>query len=138
MDLPVKKILNKHEEECKKFNGSQAVEMPKEGEVLKFTKYEKTIYTPFVIYADLEAIVSPCASADTASHIDVVPCASADTASHIDVVPCASDEEGTSVDVALSDDDSLTNNDAADPLVIKTVKLSEHKACSYGYKVVCT
>ena len=52
-------VLNRHEEECKKFNGSQAVEMPKSGEVVKFTNYERTIRSPFVIYADFEAIVVP-------------------------------------------------------------------------------
>ena len=59
MDLLVKMYLNRHEEDCKKFNGSQAVEMPKPGDVVKFMNYDRTIYTPFVIYADFEAIVVP-------------------------------------------------------------------------------
>ena len=96
-------VLSKHEEECKKFNGSQAVEMPKSGEVVKFINYDRTVMTPFVIYADFEAIV----------------------------VPLLKDEE-------TKDEEIKDEEIKDDPLIIKTTKLSEHKACSYGYKVVCT
>ena len=100
-------ILKRHEEDCKKFNGSQAVEMPKPGDVVKFMNYDRTIYTPFVIYADFEAIV----------------------------VPIPQDQRSKRF-ICRSNTLIMIDND--DPLIIKTTKLAEHKACSYGYKVVCT
>ena len=35
----------------------QAIEMPPEGEITKFKSFRETIKIPFVIYADLEAIL---------------------------------------------------------------------------------
>ena len=114
MILIVKEILKRHEEDCKKFNGSQAVEMPEPGDVVKFMNYDRTIYTPFVIYADFEAIVVPIPQ-DKDSSVDPIP-------------PDNPDNDDESEGLSLNDD----------PLIMKTTKLAEHKACSYGYKVVCT
>lgn len=52
-------ILEKHIENCVVINGSQAVEMPKEGSTLSFTNARNSIACPFAIYADLEAILEP-------------------------------------------------------------------------------
>jgi hypothetical protein len=40
-------------------NGAQAVGLPKEGSTLEFKSLNKTIPVPFVIYADLEALLKP-------------------------------------------------------------------------------
>ena len=38
-------------------NGSQAINMPKQGEnILKFNNFHKQLPVPFVIYADFEAV----------------------------------------------------------------------------------
>src|SRR4051812_34204382 len=52
-----KEILEKHKPLCMVLNGAQAVEFPKEGSALKFQSLQKTLSVPFVIYADLEAIL---------------------------------------------------------------------------------
>ena len=59
-------ILVKHANNCLTINGSQAINMPKQGEnVLKFNtfhkqlpvpSFHKQLPVPFVIYADFEAI----------------------------------------------------------------------------------
>src|SRR6266536_2315918 len=51
--------LEKHMENCMTINGEQAVELPKEGTKLKFVNLSKTISKPFVIYADIEALLIP-------------------------------------------------------------------------------
>src|SRR6266536_1392957 len=51
--------LEKHTENCITINGVQAVELPKEGTKLKFNNLSKTISKPFVIYADIEALLIP-------------------------------------------------------------------------------
>ena len=52
-------ILSNHANNCLKINGSQAINMPKEGEnVLKFNNFHKQLPVPFVIYADFEAITN--------------------------------------------------------------------------------
>ena len=50
-------LLKQHIPDCMIFNGVQAAEYPKEGSKLKFESLKKTIPVPFVIYADLEAIL---------------------------------------------------------------------------------
>ena len=49
--------LVKHTNNCLTINGSQAINMPKQGEnILKFNNFHKQLPVPFVIYADFEAI----------------------------------------------------------------------------------
>ena len=43
--------------DCIVLNGCQAIEMPAEGEISKFKSFRETIKIPFVIYADLEALL---------------------------------------------------------------------------------
>ena len=50
-------ILQKHKEDCMLLTKCQAVEMPAEGEVTKFKSFRETVKIPFVIYADLEALL---------------------------------------------------------------------------------
>ena len=40
----------------------QAIDMPPEGEVIKFKSFRETVKIPFVIYADLEAILEKLTS----------------------------------------------------------------------------
>ena len=49
--------LQKHMIDCIVLNGCQAIEMPAEGEITKFKSFRETIKIPFVIYADLEALL---------------------------------------------------------------------------------
>lgn len=54
-------ILTKHINNCMVINGVQAVEMPtEENNILKFENDHKEKPTPFVIYADFEAILFGC------------------------------------------------------------------------------
>ena len=47
----------KHANNCLTINGSQAINMPKQGDnILKFNNFHKQLPVPFVIYADFEAI----------------------------------------------------------------------------------
>ena len=49
--------LVKHANNCLTVNGSQAINMPKQGEnILKFNNFHKQLAVPFIIYADFEAI----------------------------------------------------------------------------------
>ena len=51
-------VLVKHANNCLTINGSQAIDMPKQGEnILKFNNFHKQLPVPFVIYADFEAIM---------------------------------------------------------------------------------
>ena len=51
------RVLNDHKENCIAINGKQAIKMPtKDNNILKFNNYHKQQPTPFVIYADFEAI----------------------------------------------------------------------------------
>ena len=50
--------LSKHEEYCGKHE-SVKIELPKEGSILKFEKYYKGDKVPFIIYADMEALIKP-------------------------------------------------------------------------------
>src|SRR6266536_194432 len=50
-------ILKKHMDNCIAINGVQAVELPKKGMKLEFSNLSKTISKPFVIYADIEALL---------------------------------------------------------------------------------
>jgi hypothetical protein len=54
-------LLDKHIEDCIVINGGQAIEMPKEGEnnLLNFRNIKNCLSCPFVIYADIEAILKP-------------------------------------------------------------------------------
>ena len=46
-----------HANNCLTINGSQAINMPKQGDnILKFNNFHKQLPVPFVIYADFEAI----------------------------------------------------------------------------------
>ena len=49
--------LQKHVTDCMVLTKCQAIEMPVEGECLKFKSFRETIKIPFVIYADLEALL---------------------------------------------------------------------------------
>ena len=50
-------VLVKHANNCLTINGSQSINMPKQGEnILKFNNFHKQLPVPFVIYADFEAI----------------------------------------------------------------------------------
>ena len=50
-------ILVKHANNCLTISGSQAINMPKQGDnILKFNNFHKQLPVPFVIYADFEAI----------------------------------------------------------------------------------
>ena len=53
------KVLEEHKPNCMILNGAQAVGLPKEGSTLEFKSLNKTIPVPFVIYADLEALLKP-------------------------------------------------------------------------------
>ena len=48
-----------HKQNCIKINGSQAVELPKEGSYTEFKNLKNTLDIPFAIYADLESILVP-------------------------------------------------------------------------------
>ena len=51
------RILANHVNDCLTINGTQAINMPKQGEnILKFNNFHKQLPVPFVIYADFEAI----------------------------------------------------------------------------------
>ena len=51
-------ILVEHASNCLTINGSQAINMPKQGDnILKFNNFHKQLPVPFVIYADFEAIM---------------------------------------------------------------------------------
>ena len=51
------RILANHVNNCLTVNGTQAINMPKQGEnILKFNNFHKQLQVPFVIYADFEAI----------------------------------------------------------------------------------
>ena len=52
------RVLNNHKENCIQLNGTQAVKTPtKDNSILKFNNYHKQQPTPFVIYADIEALL---------------------------------------------------------------------------------
>ena len=57
-------VLSNHKDVCISINGKQAIEMPKEGSILKYENYHKQLDVPFVIYADFEAIVEKTAGGD--------------------------------------------------------------------------
>ena len=42
-----------------KINSRQMIQMPKEGEYIKFKKFERKVNSPFIIYADSESILVP-------------------------------------------------------------------------------
>ena len=51
------RVLANHVNNCLTINGTQAINMPKQGEnILKFNNFHKQLPVPFVIYADFEAI----------------------------------------------------------------------------------
>ena len=51
------RVLVKHANNCLTIDGSQAINMPKQGDnILKFNNFHKQLPVPFVIYADFEAI----------------------------------------------------------------------------------
>ena len=54
--------LQKHIKDCMVLNGCQAIGMPAEGTVTKFKSFRETVKIPFVIYADLEAILEKLTS----------------------------------------------------------------------------
>ena len=49
-------VLNNYTENCIIINGAQAIKMPKADDMVHFKNYHKGLATPFVIYADFEAI----------------------------------------------------------------------------------
>ena len=66
-------VLTEHINNCIPINGEQAIKMPKEGEIVTFKNYHKELPTPFVIYADFEAItekVDSCQPSDKKSYTE--------------------------------------------------------------------
>ena len=66
-------VLTEHTPNCIAINGEQAIKMPKEGENVTFKNYHKELPTPFVIYADFEAItekVDSCQPSDKKSYTE--------------------------------------------------------------------
>ena len=51
------KILKLHINDCFKINSKQIIQMPKEGEYVKFKNYERKVKSPFMIYVDFESIL---------------------------------------------------------------------------------
>ena len=54
--LSSKERLEKHKVDCIKINGKQAIKMPEPESIIAFKNYRRKLPTPFVIYADFEAI----------------------------------------------------------------------------------
>ena len=52
-------ILRIHSNNCIAINGTLAVEMPKPNTSIQFNSMQKSIPCPFVIYADIEALLIP-------------------------------------------------------------------------------
>src|SRR2546425_1614446 len=52
-----KEVLEKHNPRCMVLNGAQAVDYPTKGSTLEFKSLKNSLSVPFVIYADLEAIL---------------------------------------------------------------------------------
>ena len=50
------RVLNNHKVDCIEINGEQAIKMPEPGSKIAFKNYRRQLPTPFVIYADFEAI----------------------------------------------------------------------------------
>ena len=55
--FPSEDRLEKHMMDCIVLTKCQAIQMPAEGEVIKFKSFRETVKIPFVIYADLESIL---------------------------------------------------------------------------------
>ena len=51
--------LEKHKLDCLTINETQAVELPKKDSIIEFINRQKLVPVPFVIYADLEALLVP-------------------------------------------------------------------------------
>ena len=68
------RILTNHKENCIIINGTQGIVMPdKYLKILKFSKFEKKLPVPFVIYADFEAItekIDSCQRNDNKSYTE--------------------------------------------------------------------
>ena len=64
--------LSNHKEICIQVNGTQAIKMPdKDNNILKFNNYKHQLPTPFVIYADFEALtekIQGCKQNDNKSY----------------------------------------------------------------------
>ena len=58
-DFITKEILKRHIKDCFKINDKQRIVMPEKGEYVKFKNFERTIKSPFMIYADFESILVP-------------------------------------------------------------------------------
>ena len=55
--FPSEDRLEKHMMDCIVLTKCQAIQMPNEGEVIKFKSFRETVKIPFVIYADLESLL---------------------------------------------------------------------------------
>ena len=55
--FPNEDRLEKHMMDCIVLTKCQAIQMPNEGEVIKFKSFRETVKIPFVIYADLESLL---------------------------------------------------------------------------------
>ena len=60
--------LEAHKGDCLIINGTQRIEMPKEGSQVQFHNYQKRLPVPFVIYADFEAITRKIDSCSPSGH----------------------------------------------------------------------
>ena len=66
-------VLTEHIPNCIAINGEQAIKMPEEGDEVFFKNHHKQLPTPFVIYADFEAItekVDSCQPSDKKSYTE--------------------------------------------------------------------
>ena len=55
-------ILERHKQDCMLVNGKQAVDLPEINSKIKFSNLKNLVPVPFVIYADLEALLIPIQS----------------------------------------------------------------------------
>ena len=60
--------LEAHKGDCSIINGTQRIEMPKEGSKVYFQNYQNKLPVPFVIYADFEAITKKIDSCSPPGH----------------------------------------------------------------------
>ena len=60
--------LEAHKGDCLIINGTQRIEMPKEGSRVQFQNYQNRLPVPFVVYADFEAITRKIDSCSPPGH----------------------------------------------------------------------
>ena len=68
------KILQEHIPNCMTMNGTQGVELPKEGSKVSFKNRKNMVQVPFVIYADLEALLKSLKNENDAKNDERMMC----------------------------------------------------------------